>query len=446
MTNSVNQLSNKAPIILTWVPRVHGASLPNGKNSALNYLEIIKNHKLKNKEERDIYLVINGPGFKENQIDNLKHELKEIKGVHVVDLHQYNWSKIDQGWKIDGKNISIKDFFKNMYNMSEEERTYFAIEIDTFRLIALALVKQFAKQGGAIYIDFDALKAINGHIGKGITIPKDILLGHVGISYNAIEKKVITTYLNNDLIAISNQDVAVDILSEYKAKMLSQKELCGKLVEFVPFFRKKLAQSKEWYSSILQGIDDQLKRATILKEGIDEMEADIKSGEIDDAEAAIFKEEFDDAVREWIEVVKLEKADGKMEDVIKRLNEMKHEYMRNLSETKLQEECLTKFNDNPAIKGLYEQDMIAHMNNLSKGLNSGHCATLSKVDRELMGSKEQNKWKLFSFPENNGNYVPVKDDSDLSWTKEDLYCKQQVSSSLEEAKVDQLAMEKLSLK
>uniref|UniRef100_A0AAU7YN43 Uncharacterized protein n=1 Tax=Wolbachia endosymbiont of Oeneis ivallda TaxID=3171168 RepID=A0AAU7YN43_9RICK len=42
MTNSVNELSNEAPIILTWVPRVRGASLPNGKNSTLNYLEIIK--------------------------------------------------------------------------------------------------------------------------------------------------------------------------------------------------------------------------------------------------------------------------------------------------------------------------------------------------------------------------------------------------------------------
>ncbi|WP_341813734.1 hypothetical protein [Wolbachia endosymbiont (group B) of Germaria angustata] len=97
MTNNVNELLNKAPIILTWVPRVRGASLPNGKNSTLNYLEIIKNHKLKNKEERDIYLVINGPGFEENQIDDLKRELKGIEGVHVIDLHQYDWSEIDTG-------------------------------------------------------------------------------------------------------------------------------------------------------------------------------------------------------------------------------------------------------------------------------------------------------------------------------------------------------------
>lgn len=167
MTNSVNELSNKAPIILTWVPRVRGASLLNGKNSALNYLEIIKNHKLKNKEERDIYLVINGPGFEENQIDDLK---RELKGVHVVDLHQYDWSEIDEGWKIDGEDISIKDFFKNIYNMSEEQRMYFAIEIDTFRLIALALSEKMTGEKGAIYIDFDSLKGIDTHIGKDITI------------------------------------------------------------------------------------------------------------------------------------------------------------------------------------------------------------------------------------------------------------------------------------
>ncbi|CCE77064.1 MULTISPECIES: hypothetical protein [Wolbachia] len=127
----IGKLSNEAPIILTWVPRVYGASLPDGKNSELNYLDIIKNHKLKNKEERDIYLVINGPGFEENQIDDLKRELKGIEGVHVIDLHQYDWSEIDTGWKIDGEDISIKDFFKNMYNMTDEQRTYFAVEIDT---------------------------------------------------------------------------------------------------------------------------------------------------------------------------------------------------------------------------------------------------------------------------------------------------------------------------
>ncbi|MFP3024257.1 MAG: hypothetical protein ACEY3K_15790, partial [Wolbachia sp.] len=38
MTGNVKKLSNKAPIILTWVPRVRGASLPDGKNSDLSYL------------------------------------------------------------------------------------------------------------------------------------------------------------------------------------------------------------------------------------------------------------------------------------------------------------------------------------------------------------------------------------------------------------------------
>ncbi len=89
--------------------------------------------------------VINGPGFKQNQIDDLKSELEEVEGVYVVDLHRYNWNEIDKGWKIDGKDISIKNFFENMYNMTDKQRTYFAIEIDTFRLIALALLKQFTK-------------------------------------------------------------------------------------------------------------------------------------------------------------------------------------------------------------------------------------------------------------------------------------------------------------
>ncbi len=96
--------------------------------------------------------------------------------MHVVDLHQYDWSEIDTGWKIDGEDISIKDFFKNMYNMSEEQRMYFAVEIDTFRLIALALSEKMTGEKGAIYIDFDSLKAIDTHIGKDITISKSLFI------------------------------------------------------------------------------------------------------------------------------------------------------------------------------------------------------------------------------------------------------------------------------
>ena len=151
MTNSINKLSNEAPIILTWVPSAHGKSLLEVGNGKLNYLEIITNHKSKNKEERDIYLVINGPGFEENQIDYLKCKLKKFEGVHVIDLHQYDWSEIDTGWKIDGEDVSIKEFFENMYNMEEKQRMYFAVEIDTFRLVALALLKQFTGHEGGIY-------------------------------------------------------------------------------------------------------------------------------------------------------------------------------------------------------------------------------------------------------------------------------------------------------
>ncbi|WCR58408.1 hypothetical protein [Wolbachia endosymbiont of Ctenocephalides felis wCfeJ] len=197
MIGDTRKLPDTAPIILTWVPRVHGASLPDGKNSSLNYLDIIKNHKLKNKEDREIYLVINGPGFRQSQINGLKSELEKIEGVYVVDLHQYDWSKIDKGWKMDGKDISIKNFFENMYNMTDEQRTYFAIEIDTFRLIALALLKQFTEHEGGIYIDFDSLNAITNHIGKDVTVPEKILLGSITLrSLNKKEKRTCLSVAN----------------------------------------------------------------------------------------------------------------------------------------------------------------------------------------------------------------------------------------------------------
>ncbi|WP_341816131.1 hypothetical protein [Wolbachia endosymbiont (group B) of Elophila nymphaeata] len=380
MTNSVNQLSNKAPIILTWVPRVHGASLPNGKNTTLNYLEIIKNHKLTNKEERDIYLVINGPGFEENQIDSLKHELKGIEGVHVVDLHQYDWSGIDEGWKIDGKDISIKDFFKNMYNMSEEQRMYFAVEIDTFRLIALSLLKQFTEHEGGIYIDFDSLKAIDTHIGKDITIPEGILLGPIVVGIND-SGKIVYTQLNNDLIAINDLSIAVDILSKYKSEILSQKEMCGKLVEYLP-------------SAIIK-----LGDCISMLEKEEEMK----------------KEEEKDEIKRIIKEVKNQK-----------------EYA---------ERCVEDLS-NGRIATLYEQAFFPFLTQF--GANLGQRNVVRIVHDKLIG-QEESKWKSFAFGENNSNYRMTPAESDLSWMKgKDLY-HERVDNKLEGAEVDRVAMGELSL-
>ncbi|UXX41028.1 MULTISPECIES: hypothetical protein [unclassified Wolbachia] len=396
MTNSVNELSNKAPIILTWVPRVHGASLPNGKNSTLNYLEIIKNHKLTNKEERDIYLVINGPGFEENQIDSLKHELKGIEGVHVIDLHQYDWSEIDTGWKIDGKDISIKDFFKNMYNMSEEQRTYFAVEIDTFRLVALALLKQFTGHEGGIYIDFDSLKAIDSHIGKDITIPEGILLGNViacfldqegNTNYTSAvdiknsnhydEYKNLMIFTNNDCIAINNSSVAVNILSDYKDKILSQKEACNEV-------KKRLSTALEQEEELAKGV-------------------------------SLFTKD----------------------------EELKNEIIKQTKE-KIKK-CVSNFESN-GIQELYNIENFQCINNAlgEFSLSFAQMSTARVLIVQLCDGEKVSKCPSFSFNCNNGNYVPVLE-SDLSWMKgKDLY-HERVDNKLEEAEVDQIAMKNLSL-
>lgn len=381
MTNSVNELSNKAPIILTWVPRVRGASLPNGKNSTLNYLEIIKNHKLKNKEERDIYLVINGPGFEENQIDNLKRELKEIKGVHVVDLHQYDWSEIDEGWKIDGKDISIKDFFENMYNMTDEQRTYFAIEIDTFRLIALALSEKMTGEKGAIYIDFDSLKAIDTHIGKDITIPEGILLGPIIVGVND-SGKIVYTQLNNDLIAISDLGIAVDILSKYKSEILSQKEMCSELVKYLPLIISELGNC----------ISHMLEKEKEMTE---------------------------------------EEEKGEIKRIIKEVMNQK-EYA---------ERCVEDLG-NGRVATLYEQAFFPLI--AKSGANLGQLNVIRVVNDKLF-LQEESKWKSFAFGENGGNYSMGLANNDVSWMKgKDLY-HERVDNKLEGAEVDRVAMEKLSL-
>lgn len=374
----IEKLSNEAPIILTWVPRVHGASLPDGKNSTLNYLDVIKNHKLKNKEERDIYLVINGPGFEQNQMDRLKHELERIEGVYVVDLHQYDWSEIDKGWKLDGKDISVKDFFNKMYEMQEEQRMYFAIEIDTFRLIALSLLKQFTKQEAAIYIDFDSLGAIDDHVGKDITIPEKILLGCVEV-FQDDSGKIAHTFLNNDLIAISDSSVAVDILPGYKDKILSQKEMCSEIKRRLPLLMDELLHEE---FAKLRG-----KKETT--------ENQIKTAE---------------------ENIRSAKAD------VSRC-------VRNL--------------ENRGISVLYDEDTFQYLNSSDIGFNLGHVATRKAVQEGLIG-EEANKWELFAFGQNNGNYAISPVNSDLSWTKgKDLY---HIDNELEETEVHQMAMEKLSLK
>ncbi|WP_264685452.1 MULTISPECIES: hypothetical protein [unclassified Wolbachia] len=366
MIGNVKKLSNKAPIILTWVPRVHGASLPDGTNSNLNYLEIIKNHKLKNKEERDIYLVINGPGFEENQIDDLKRELKEIEGIHVLDLHQCDWSEIDTGWKIDGENISIKDFFKNMYNMTDEQRMYFAVEIDTFRLIALALLKQFTEHEGGIYIDFDSLKAIDIHIGKDITIPEGILLGAVLVIPDPNSGRIIGTGLNNDLIAINDSSVAANILSEYKDKILSQKEMCSDVKQRLPLLMDelldkefaKLREKKEIAEEQIEIIEEEIKKTT--KEGI--------NGYINDLENRGIVALYD-------------------------MQPQNFQYLNS-----------------------------SYLGCSSTGFNLGHIHIQKVVNKGLIG-EEVSRWKSFAFGKNNGNYI-CKQESDMSWMKvEDLYHK-----------------------
>ncbi|WP_264375334.1 hypothetical protein [Wolbachia endosymbiont (group B) of Carcina quercana] len=381
MIGNVKKLSNEAPIILTWVPRVYGASLPDGKNSDLNYLDIIKNHKLINKEERDIYLIINGPGFKENQIDDLKCKLKEFEGVHVIDLHQYDWSEIDQGWKIDGEDISIKEFFENMYNMEEKQRMYFAVEIDTFRLIALALLKQFTEHEGGIYIDFDSLKAIDTHIGKDITIPEGILLGQITAHVDQENGKIIKTNLNNDLIAVSCSRIAINILSQYKREILSQEKMCYELAERLSNFAKK---EKKRFFDIYKGLrEKQLLDNEAKKKGKSVIE-------------------------------ELDKIERKIVDL-----------------------------RNGKIRELYEPLVCHYSRYREVGLNLGQFYTVEMVRNELIG-QDKSRLGLFSFGENNGNYVCTIN-GDLSWMKgEDLYHK--VDNKLEEAEVDQAAMEKLSLK
>lgn len=333
-------------------------------------------------------MVINGPGFKQNQINDLKSELEEIEGVYIVDLHQYDWSEIDTGWKIDGKDISIKSFFKHMYNMTDEQRTYFAIEIDTFRLIALALLKQFTKHEGGIYIDFDSLSVVDGHIGKDITIPKKILLGsimlrskkgnctHLSVA-NMVDsdydecKKSFGFCFNNDCIVIGSSDVIVDIFSRYKGKILSHKEIFNEV--------------KAHFKRCLSDAIDNCKQA------------------IDEDSSYYF-------------------------DMVRRIFNLESE----------------------GIPKLYDIEIFQLVGQSINVLNLAQASTLRRVDTRITkNDRPMSTCKLFLFSCNNGNYDPIEvvGRNNLSWTKrEKLYREQKLSNKLEKVKVDQIAVERLSLR
>ncbi|WP_253299779.1 hypothetical protein [Wolbachia endosymbiont of Chironomus riparius] len=213
----MSKLSNEAPIILTWVPKVKGATV------SQENLNIIKKYvKLCEKDdERKIYLVLNGPGFENAQIEEINQYLQKqhISKVDVINLHDYDWSKIDAGWKIDSEDINIKEYYRDFYNMSDKKRTCFPVEIDTFRVIALALSDQITGQDiGAIYIDFDILGTMKKPTGRDIETHYEIALG---------EK------YNNDLIVVTNSSVANKIMACYKEKLLTQEKMVSKIKESI---------------------------------------------------------------------------------------------------------------------------------------------------------------------------------------------------------------------
>jgi len=235
-SNHTHKLADDAPIFGTWIPRKTGADFPDGTDGNIDCIGIIANHIEYNKESRDYYLIVNGPGFEGGQIDGIRKKFKEKLGdkanqIFVVDLHEYDWSKIDEGCKLDGEDISIEDYFKNMYGNSDKDRMYLPEEIDTFRMISHALFPQIVERctgteyKGAIYVDHDTLGAINSHIGKDIRIPEGILVGKI----NSLDSPGIFAY--NNLIALDDPSVAYGILSTYKDKLLSQKAMCHEIRE-----------------------------------------------------------------------------------------------------------------------------------------------------------------------------------------------------------------------
>ncbi|MFP3036373.1 MAG: hypothetical protein ACEY3A_05375 [Wolbachia sp.] len=92
MDKKIKILPNTAPILVKWVPKDIGKTLPDDKNRKLNYVDVLIKHKQGTNEDRDIFLVVNGPGFKSGQIEELKNKFKGVGGIHVVDLHDPKYS------------------------------------------------------------------------------------------------------------------------------------------------------------------------------------------------------------------------------------------------------------------------------------------------------------------------------------------------------------------
>lgn len=255
-----------------------------------SYLDILVRHKKDKKETRDIYLVVNGPGFKNGQIQELNNELTRkmgnTNGIYIIDLHNYNWSSIDENWTIKYKACSIKEYYGNMYYRENKDRLYFPAEIDTFRLIALSLLQEITggkfKQG--IYIDFDTLSELKGPINRNIETPKGFLLHNITVSNECkldfnidghkkhketiskldkgareletqdyerfLKARPFVTQMQNDLIAVGNTKSVKEVLDIVKCNLRTNEEL----VEWVKDIISKsesLKRAKEEIESLL---------------------------------------------------------------------------------------------------------------------------------------------------------------------------------------------------
>lgn len=206
MLSTEKVLSKETPLILQWLPRDFGNSVPN--NEDFPYLQRLVNW-AEREPQRDIYLVVNGSGLNPEQIEDLKAKLSPMPNIKVVNFNEIDLGKNDHIFKIPGEEIKISKYFAEKYNMPSEKLFRFGCEVDLQRLSILENFDKITEQEeGIIYLDFDILPAQDGTQLGSVKIPDGVLMAKAGANV-AIQSE-------NSIIAVKDPNNA------FIAKVISQ--------------------------------------------------------------------------------------------------------------------------------------------------------------------------------------------------------------------------------
>lgn len=175
---STQILPEDTPLIFQWLPRSFGNSVPN--NKYYQYLPRLVDWS-EREPQRKIYLVVNGVGLKQEQIEKLREDLKPTSNIQVVDYQEVSKEEGFEHLKVPNRSNSasfkLSALLAQIYDQQSKvaEILHFVDFLDAMRLEIILNIEKITSRKDAIYFDFDVRPKDGQKIGP-ISIPGGILL------------------------------------------------------------------------------------------------------------------------------------------------------------------------------------------------------------------------------------------------------------------------------